>query len=153
MSTYAPQLLVGVGASSTVASEFGVSNAARIALRPGGRTGLALSLDVARAAQTGIGEWHGFASAGWLWAARRGRARGWIGAIAGGGMIAQTTDGQGTRSSGALIAGPVLGGAVDITRSIGIWGEAQVVGVAYRLDADAAASLFPALFLGPSLAF
>jgi hypothetical protein len=146
--TGAPRLVVGLGATTAVASAFGASSAARVGLRPSGRQGLALSLDLARVAQPGIAEGRGVASAGWLWTARLGPARGWAGAVAGGGAIEQTASGRSRRWSGALVAGPAVGAAVDLTGRFGFWGEAQLSGVAYRLDGQTAFALSPSLFVG-----
>jgi hypothetical protein len=142
------QLLAGVGATTAVASAFTASEAIRIGLRPGGRHGLALSVDLTRAAQAGIAEWHGVATAGWMWTARLGPARGWAGAVGGGGAIAQTASGQSARWSAALVAGPVLGAAADVNRRFGFWAEAQLLGLAYRAEARTALSGSPGLFVG-----
>jgi hypothetical protein len=145
------QLIVGFGASTTVARSFDASQAIRVGLRPALWRGPTLSVDLSRAAASDIAEWRAIAAGGWSWSAPLGPARGWIGAAIGGGAIAQTASGVGTRWSGLLQAGPSVGVAANVSNRVGIWGEAQFSATAYRQDAKTAFGWAPAAFVGVSL--
>jgi len=90
-------------------------------------------------------------TAGWLGAREAGPLRGWLGVLAGGGLVSQTADGASARWSGALTAGPAAGAEVSASRRLGLWVEAQISGNVYRQESRMVASLSPSLWMGVSL--
>jgi hypothetical protein len=153
LSMFVPaQLLLGAGASVAVAKAFDVAPALRFAAHPGADQGLAVALDLSWAQDPGVTERRATLSAGWLLTGRLGPARGWAGALVGGGVIVQTASGRDDRWSGVVAGGPAAGLSFDLTRRIGVWTEGQIAGLAYRRDAATAFTLAPALFGGVSLA-
>ena len=147
------RLIVGVGASTTVARAFDAGQALRLGLRPRGGSGAVLSLDLLRAARSDVSEWQLTASAGWLWSARLGAGRGWLGAAAGGGVITQTEHGGTGLWSGVAAGGPEAGLTVELPHSFGLWIEAQLFGQVYRREDRLAFSMAPAAWVGGSLGF
>jgi hypothetical protein len=146
-----PMVTVGLGLSTAVARTVGVGQALRLGWRPGGaRRGLLL-VDLSRAGGPGSAEWRSLASAGWTWRAWRGPAAFWIGGAGGGGAIVQQARAKDTLVSGVLAAGPLLGMAISLTDRLGLWAEAQGMGMAYRLDGQNATSLEAAAWVGLSL--
>ena len=146
------RVLVGVGASNSVARSLDEHMAARIGIYPAGAHGPVLAADLSRSAGADAAEWRTSAAAGWLWSLRLGPVRGWLGGTAGGGAIAQTAAGRATRRSGLVTVGPIVGLGVDVVRRFGVWAEAQLPAVAYRRDGRSSLSLAPSGFLGLSLA-
>ena len=147
--------ILGAGVSNAIARPLQLSEALRIGLRPMGRAGLALSIDLERAADPGISESRATALAGWLWALRLGPARAYAGAAAGAGMIQQTATGSPSRWSAQLAAGPTAGvavAAIDGGR-LGLWLEAQALGIAYRREGHSDVALAPSAFVGASVGF
>ncbi|HMF39569.1 MAG TPA: caspase family protein [Polyangia bacterium] len=149
-ATTRPLLLIGAGATNAIANAFGAAASLRAGVRPGGRQGLTLSLDVARAGGSEIAEWHALGSVGWQWSMPLGSARGWAGVAAGGGMITQTATGFDARWSGVVQAGPTLGITALEIGGVGLWGEAELAARAYRRDGANAVSLAPSAFIGLS---
>jgi caspase domain-containing protein len=145
-------VLVGGGLSNTVADTLELAPSARIQRHPSNGHGLALALDLAGARAPGIAEWRATLSGGWLWSIGRGPARGWLGVMAGGGMVAQTASGHADRRSGVITAGPSLGGALEVARRFGLWGEIQASGLAYLRDGAAAVTVLPLALVGVQLA-
>jgi hypothetical protein len=146
------RLLVGGGASIAIARALDVSPVLHVAAQPKADQGLALALDLSWAQGGDISERRATLAAGWLLAGRFGRTRGWVGALAGGGLIAQTASGQNDRWSAVVAGGPVTGLSVDVTRRIALWTEGQLWGLAFRRDGDTAFTLAPGLFAGVALA-
>jgi hypothetical protein len=141
-------LFLGVGGSSSVARELDAAGSGRIGVRPRARAGAMGSIDLARAAGPGLTEWQLTASAGWDWPGSWGPVRWWWGAAAGGGAIGQTLAAGPSRWSGVATGGPALGLGANVTRRIGIWGEAQLFGLVYRRDDRVVASPAPSAWIG-----
>jgi hypothetical protein len=146
------RLMFGGGASIAIAQALEVSPVLHVAAQPKADNGLALALDLSWAQGTRISERRATLAAGWLLAGQLGRARGWVGALVGGGLIAQTASGEKDRWSGVVAGGPVTGLSVDVTRRIGLWTEGQLWGLAYRRDGATAFKFAPGLFAGVGFA-
>jgi hypothetical protein len=144
-------LLVGLGAARAVARDFDFSQSVRVGIRPRASSGAALSLDLDRAASAGMAEWQAIATAGWVGARHLGPLRGWLGAVAGGGLVAQTLTGASLGISGALVAGPTTGLLVELPRRFGVWVEGQWLGMAYRRNDRTAIAAAPAAWMGLTL--
>lgn len=146
-------VMVGLGASTAVAREFEFSEALRAVLIPEEMRGPTVSVEVARAAQPDLAEWRAAALLGWLRSGRAGSVRGWAGASAGIGMIAQTATDSSARWSATLEGGPNVGASLEVSRAFGLWTEAHLRGMTYRKDGHAAFGLAPSVFLGAWLGF
>jgi hypothetical protein len=146
------RLLVGIGAANTVARAFEVSPTVRVSAHAAGDRGFALAIDLADAQATGIAERRATISAGWLWSANLGPARGWLGGMIGGGAIEQSASSAADRWTGVAGGGPSSGVTLDIARRLGVWGEAQLDGLVYRRDGQTAFVLMPVVFAGVALA-
>src|SRR5207253_795156 len=145
---------VRVGVAGGVAEGLGVSQALRLGLRPGGaRSGLLVSVEGVHAAKPGADEWRAIGSVGWLWSVGAGPVHGWAGAVAAGGVIAQSAAGEAGRRSVLLGGGPVAGVTVDVSRRLGLWCEAEWLAVALRRDDRAALAALPAALGGMSVGF
>ena len=152
-SLFVPRrLMMGAGAAVAVARAFDITPTLHLAAHPGGEQGLALAFDLSWASDVGISERHATLTIGWVLAGRFGRARGWAGALAGGGLIEQTATGMKDRWSGVAIGGPMAGLSFDLARRTGLWIEGQLSGLAYRRDGAAAFKLAPGLFAGVAYA-
>jgi hypothetical protein len=146
-----PRLVVGAGVTSAAAQNIGAAEGLRLGLRPSQRQGAFLSVDLLRATEPGIAEWRVLGTVGWLTGLERGPLRGWLGVLAGGGLVVQTVARESARWSGLLMVGPALGCEVRLFRTLGIWGEAQLAGTAYQQEDRATFALSPSLWLGISV--
>ncbi len=144
------RLLFGAGVMPPIAHTFDVTTALRFAAHPAGDRGFVWSIDVAGARGTEVAEWRAAISGGWIWSAPLGPVRGWLGAMAGAGMIGQSASGQPDRYSGTLSIGPTSGVTLDLGHRVGIWGEVLFSGLGYRRDDQSRFAVVPAAFLGAS---
>jgi hypothetical protein len=148
---HSANVIAGVGFSDAIATTLDASEALRLGVRPADRRGLAFTIDLSRATAPGIGEGRVSVSAGWVWAGRVGWGHFWGGAVAGGGVVEQSANGEPSRWSGLLEAGPIAGASAEVTGRLGVWCEVQGAVLAYRRDAGTAFAFAPSAFVGAML--
>jgi hypothetical protein len=149
----ASRLLMGGGVATTIADGLGPATAVRVSTHQTSDRGLALAFDFAESRADGVSEWRAALSAGWLWSRALGPGRGWLGAMAGAGLIEQSAVGRSGRSSETIALSPTAGLALDFTPRVGVWSEVLLSGMVCRRDAEEAFVFVPSVFAGASVAF
>jgi hypothetical protein len=145
-----PRLVLGGGISSGVAENLSTTQGLNFGMRPNAESGLSLSLEALRASDGPLVEWHFAANAGWLWSLGRGPVRGWLGGMAGAGLLSQAVEGLPEQSSAFVEAGPVLGLTAEVAGHFGVWTELELSGALLRRDDELVLSFMPSAWLGGS---
>ena len=83
-------LTASFGVVPAVLRSLGIGHGLQLALRPQGYSGPVASVDLSRAMDRKVTEWHAGLAAGYLWPTNTGKIQGWFGGQVGGGFIRQS---------------------------------------------------------------
>lgn len=135
---------IGFGPRAAVADRLGSIPSLRVGIR---RERLSVALDVGSWEMQNVRETTALVLAGYRFEARTGRVHAWVGGEAGAGLIRQSLD-ETTGSSGAVAAGPSVGLAFDVTRSVQLGLTGQLLGALVEKDSGVGTVALPAAWLG-----
>jgi hypothetical protein len=145
--------LLGAGLSRSVSDASILLPGLRVGLRPTKGVGVLAGLDLLRGQSDSLIEWQAAGTVGLAWSVRADALRGWLGAYAGGGLLAQSIDNAEQRISGVMVAGPLLGASLDVARTFDVWIESQASLAAFRQNGQTELTLLPSAFVGGALEF
>lgn len=135
---------VRFGPRGAVADSLGSIPSVRLAAR---RARMSLALDVGSWEMQNVRETTALLLAGYRLETQTGRVHAWVGAEAGGGLIRQSI-GETTGSSGAVALGPSVGLALDVTRSVQVVLNGQLLGALIQKDDGVGGTVLPGAWLG-----